>query len=127
MASKYNWDDFGWEKMNSDLERLVAISNYYGSDPDFLLAGGGNTSAKTEDRMFILTGEVKEVLRKGSIISTDCANSETDISDFTVSMTKNRITAEGLAKRCPAKDGERSYGTSGMSMEIHLWPESFIN
>ena len=53
MASKYNWSDFDWDGMGDDIDRLVALSRYYGSDPDFLLAGGGNTSVKTEDSLFI--------------------------------------------------------------------------
>ena len=53
MASKYDWHDFEWDSMGDDLDRIVALSNYYGSDPDFLLAGGGNTSMKTEDSLFI--------------------------------------------------------------------------
>jgi len=53
MASKYNWNDFDWNNMSDDLEKIIALSRYYGSDPDFLLAGGGNTSIKTEDSLFI--------------------------------------------------------------------------
>lgn len=53
MASEYNWNDFDWDNMKDDMDRLVALSRYYGSDPDFLLAGGGNTSMKTEDSLYI--------------------------------------------------------------------------
>ena len=53
MASKYKWDDFQWDSMNDDLDRLVALSNYYGADPDLVLAGGGNSSVKTEDILYI--------------------------------------------------------------------------
>lgn len=35
------------------MEQLVQLSRYYGSDPDFVLAGGGNTSYKTADRLFV--------------------------------------------------------------------------
>ena len=53
MASKYNWNDFDWDNMDDDMDRLLALSLYYGSDPDVLLGGGGNTSIKTEESMFI--------------------------------------------------------------------------
>ena len=53
MASKYNWHNIDWDNMGDDLDKLAAISRYYGSDPDFLLAGGGNTSMKTEDSLYI--------------------------------------------------------------------------
>ena len=36
-----------------DLNRLVLMSNQYGSDPDLVLAGGGNTSLKDEDRLYV--------------------------------------------------------------------------
>jgi rhamnose utilization protein RhaD (predicted bifunctional aldolase and dehydrogenase)/NAD(P)-dependent dehydrogenase (short-subunit alcohol dehydrogenase family) len=53
VASEYNWDDIDWDGMSDDLDRIVALSRYYGSDPDFLLAGGGNTSMKTGDTLYI--------------------------------------------------------------------------
>ena len=38
---------------DSPMDILVKFSNYYGSDPDFILAGGGNTSMKTEESLFV--------------------------------------------------------------------------
>ena len=35
------------------LEKIVAISNEYGSNPDYVLAGGGNTSYKDEEFLYI--------------------------------------------------------------------------
>ncbi len=35
------------------LANLVAVSRRYGADPEWVLAGGGNTSLKTADRLFI--------------------------------------------------------------------------
>jgi NAD(P)-dependent dehydrogenase (short-subunit alcohol dehydrogenase family)/rhamnose utilization protein RhaD (predicted bifunctional aldolase and dehydrogenase) len=35
------------------LKDLLAISHHYGSDPDFLLAGGGNSSYKTDKHLYI--------------------------------------------------------------------------
>ncbi len=53
MASKYDWQEFDWDKMEDDLDKIVALSRYYGSDPDFVLIGGGNTSVKINDSLFI--------------------------------------------------------------------------
>jgi NAD(P)-dependent dehydrogenase (short-subunit alcohol dehydrogenase family)/rhamnose utilization protein RhaD (predicted bifunctional aldolase and dehydrogenase) len=36
-----------------DLAELVALSRHFGSNPDYVLAGGGNTSFKTAGRLFI--------------------------------------------------------------------------
>ena len=35
------------------MKTLIKLSRLYGSDPDFLLAGGGNTSLKTRERLWI--------------------------------------------------------------------------
>ena len=35
------------------LDELVELSNRYGSDPSFVLAGGGNTSFKTADELWV--------------------------------------------------------------------------
>ena len=39
--------------MNTDLQELVKISQYYGKDKRYVIAGGGNTSLKTDDRIWI--------------------------------------------------------------------------
>ena len=37
----------------SDIEKLVEVSRKYGSDDRYVIAGGGNTSFKTEDRLWV--------------------------------------------------------------------------
>jgi rhamnose utilization protein RhaD (predicted bifunctional aldolase and dehydrogenase) len=39
--------------MQADLSELVTISRTYGSDPEFVLAGGGNTSMKNADAIYV--------------------------------------------------------------------------
>ena len=39
--------------MESHLRELTALSRLYGGDPDFVLAGGGNTSFKTADFLYV--------------------------------------------------------------------------
>lgn len=53
MASKYDWNEINWQNIKDDLDKIVVLSRYYGSDPDFVLAGGGNTSVKTDDVLYI--------------------------------------------------------------------------
>ena len=36
-----------------ELEKLAQMSDYYGSDPTLVLAGGGNTSYKTADVLYV--------------------------------------------------------------------------
>ena len=39
--------------MENGLKQLAAMSNRYGADADYVLAGGGNTSYKDEDTLYI--------------------------------------------------------------------------
>ncbi len=45
------WPQFG--SSDSPLEMLVKLSHFFGSDLAYVIAGGGNTSAKIGDRMFV--------------------------------------------------------------------------
>ena len=38
---------------DTPMDALVKLSRFYGSDPEFVLAGGGNTSVKVGDRLFV--------------------------------------------------------------------------
>lgn len=52
MASKFQWNESEIAAKNS-MDQLVEISRYYGSDPEFILAGGGNTSVKIGKDLYI--------------------------------------------------------------------------
>ncbi|MCY2928532.1 MAG: SDR family NAD(P)-dependent oxidoreductase [Planctomycetota bacterium] len=51
MTSKLDWPRF--TDSMSPMEKLVAISRFYGSDADMVLAGGGNTSVKDGATMYV--------------------------------------------------------------------------
>ncbi len=51
MASLTQWPEFS--KSDSPMDVLVKLSHFYGADPEFVLAGGGNTSVKIGDRLFV--------------------------------------------------------------------------
>jgi rhamnose utilization protein RhaD (predicted bifunctional aldolase and dehydrogenase)/NAD(P)-dependent dehydrogenase (short-subunit alcohol dehydrogenase family) len=45
-----------WPKFNTSetaMDQLVKLSQYYGSDPEMVIAGGGNTSCKVDDILFV--------------------------------------------------------------------------
>ena len=48
---KDNWPKF--DDKATLVDKLVGISRYYGADPRFVLAGGGNTSAKTRGVLYV--------------------------------------------------------------------------
>lgn len=39
--------------INEDLKQIVSISNFYGRNPEFVLAGGGNTSCKDDKHLYV--------------------------------------------------------------------------
>jgi rhamnose utilization protein RhaD (predicted bifunctional aldolase and dehydrogenase) len=39
--------------MNPEINELIEISKYYGSNKEFVIAGGGNTSFKDEETIWI--------------------------------------------------------------------------
>ena len=39
--------------MTTDLQSLIDISRHYGDDPTYVIAGGGNTSFKNKERIWI--------------------------------------------------------------------------
>jgi rhamnose utilization protein RhaD (predicted bifunctional aldolase and dehydrogenase)/NAD(P)-dependent dehydrogenase (short-subunit alcohol dehydrogenase family) len=43
----------GFSQTDTPLDQLVKLSHYYGLDVEFVIAGGGNTSVKTGDRLFV--------------------------------------------------------------------------
>jgi rhamnose utilization protein RhaD (predicted bifunctional aldolase and dehydrogenase)/NAD(P)-dependent dehydrogenase (short-subunit alcohol dehydrogenase family) len=51
MVSRIPWPEFG--TADNPLEQLVGLSHFYGSDIDFVIAAGGNTSVKVGDRLYV--------------------------------------------------------------------------
>ena len=51
MTTTPNWPEFSAGA--GEMEHLIGVSQYYGSCTDFVIAGGGNTSAKTADVLYV--------------------------------------------------------------------------
>lgn len=51
MTAQVEWPTYSADA--GPMDKLVGLSRYYGSDPDIVLAGGGNTSVKIGDRLFV--------------------------------------------------------------------------
>jgi rhamnose utilization protein RhaD (predicted bifunctional aldolase and dehydrogenase)/NAD(P)-dependent dehydrogenase (short-subunit alcohol dehydrogenase family) len=70
MVSKMPWPDFSG--LDTPMEQLVKLSHYYGSDVDFVIAGGGNTSVKAEDRLFVkASGTYLANIEAGGFVEMD--------------------------------------------------------
>lgn len=58
----------------SDLEQLREISNFYGKNPEFVIAGGGNTSVKTDDVLYIKpSGTFLGIIKEEDFVAVDRA------------------------------------------------------
>ncbi len=71
---------------STPMEQLVELSRYFGSDTRFVIAGGGNTSLKTTDRLFV----------KGS--GTSLANIDADGFVEMVRAPLSALPAQDLGK-----------------------------
>ena len=55
-----------------DIATLVKISRQYGSDPSIVLAGGGNTSVKTDDCLLVkASGHALATIDEGGFVEMD--------------------------------------------------------
>jgi rhamnose utilization protein RhaD (predicted bifunctional aldolase and dehydrogenase)/NAD(P)-dependent dehydrogenase (short-subunit alcohol dehydrogenase family) len=58
--------------MNQDIKELIEISRYYGADKDFVIAGGGNTSFKNDDTIWVkASGEPLAQLTEDGLVALD--------------------------------------------------------
>jgi rhamnose utilization protein RhaD (predicted bifunctional aldolase and dehydrogenase) len=58
--------------MDTRLRSLVEISNYFGKDPEFVIAGGGNTSYKDENYLWIkASGTSLATIREDGFVKMD--------------------------------------------------------
>ena len=57
------------------MDQLVALSRYYGGDPEFVLAGGGNTSWKSETHLYVkASGTALEFSTRDSFVELERRN-----------------------------------------------------
>ncbi|HUS46984.1 MAG TPA: SDR family NAD(P)-dependent oxidoreductase, partial [Phycisphaerae bacterium] len=67
---KDNWPKF--DDNATLVDKLVGISRYYGADPQFVLAGGGNTSAKTDKVLYVkASGRALATIDAGGFVAMD--------------------------------------------------------
>ena len=75
-ASTRPWPSF--DVTASPLEHLLDLSHYYGSKPEFVLAGGGNTSVKLDERLLVkASGYALATIGPEGIVELDRATLQT--------------------------------------------------
>ena len=113
-----------------EIESLVAISRKYGSDPRFVIAGGGNTSYKNAEKLWVkASGHALATITEDGFAVLDRALLDPMKKKKYSSDTAEREeqVKNDLAAACITKDRRPSVETSlhdcmGFSYVVHLHP-----
>lgn len=112
---------------DSPMDVLVKISRFYGSDPDFIIAGGGNTSAKTADRLFVKgSGTALATIRPEGFVEMDRSGLQMLLErnlPADVDQREEQFKQTILATRIYPERGQRP---SVEAVLHHLMPRTFV-
>ena len=109
------------------VQQLVEISNYYGANPDFVLAGGGNTSYKTDEFLYIKgSGTTLATITADGFVKMDIAALQniwnTTFSDDEAERER-QVLADLMAARCAGEENKRP----SVETSLHqLFPQTFV-
>jgi len=110
-----------------DLTGVVKMSNTYGSNPELVLAGGGNTSVKTEDTLWVKgSGTQLATITAEGFVAMDRKKLAEILTKEYPSEDQAReaaYTADVMTAKCPGEEGKRP------SVEVllhHLFPQTYI-
>lgn len=109
------------------LSILVQYSHRYGKNPEFVLAGGGNTSYKTDDILYIKgSGTSLSTIQEEEFVKID-RPSLAKIWDKTYSNCEKEREAQVLADMMAARlPGEEAKRPSVETLLHNLFPQKFI-
>ncbi|MCK5843409.1 MAG: SDR family NAD(P)-dependent oxidoreductase [Victivallales bacterium] len=113
------------------LDELTELSNMYGSDPEFVLAGGGNTSVKTDDVLFIKPSGIQLAsikaddfikLNRGGVDEVFSLNPPEDASEREELV--KRVMAASVAPGCSGRPSVEAplHHAMNFKLVIHLHP-----
>ncbi|MBQ9310513.1 MAG: SDR family NAD(P)-dependent oxidoreductase [Bacteroidales bacterium] len=116
--------------MEKNIEQLIEVSRRYGADSRFVIAGGGNTSFKTADRLWVkASGHALATIGEDGFAVLDRAKlnpmgTKTYSAD---TAEREAQVKEDLAAACITKDRRPSVETSmhnaiGFAFVVHLHP-----
>jgi rhamnose utilization protein RhaD (predicted bifunctional aldolase and dehydrogenase) len=93
------------------LEELAEISRFYGSNPEYVIAGGGNTSFKDDDYLYIkASGTSLAGMRSGDFVKMDREKLRLIWDKTYPEESESReaaVLADMMAARAPGEDGKR--------------------
>ncbi len=110
-----------------DLTGVVNMSNTYGSDPELVLAGGGNTSVKSESTLWVKgSGTQLATITADGFVAMDREKLAAILTKTYPAEDQAReaaYTADVMAAKCPGEEGKRP------SVEVllhHLFPQTYV-
>ena len=93
------------------LEKLISLSNVYGADPEYVIAGGGNTSWKNDVYMFVKgSGTELASIKEEGFVKVDLAKLDQIWSKSYSSDSDRReeeVLADLMASRYPSEGSKR--------------------
>lgn len=109
------------------LDALVEFSNKYGSDKQLVLAGGGNTSFKTEDIMYIKgSGTALASIKADEFVAMD-RKKLSDMFTKTYPENDNQREAEALKDMMDAKLPGQENKRPSVETTLHsLFPQKYV-
>ena len=113
--------------INEGLAALVEYSRRYGSNPEFVLAGGGNTSFKTEDKLFVKgSGSALSTIKAEQFVKMDRAKLD-EMWQKTYPIDEAEREAAVLADMMDARcKGEESKRPSVETLLHNLLSQQFV-
>ncbi len=111
----------------SPLEHLLDLSHYYGSNPEFVLAGGGNTSVKLGDRLFVkASGYALATIGRGGIVELDRGALQTLLESTLSTDPKQREEQFKAAVLAARVEPQQSRRPSVEAVLHHMIPSRFV-
>jgi len=120
------------------IDALVEVSRYYGKNPDYVLAGGGNTSWKTGDTLYVkasgfslaeaAAGSFVEMDRKALALIWEKTYPESDANDRFGSQRESAVLSDMMAAKKNPHDNKRPsveallHDMMPFSFVVHLHP-----
>ena len=119
-------------ELKKHLEELARVSNHYGANPDTVLAGGGNTSLKTDDTLYIKpSGTELATITADDFVALDRTSVRATLEKaYSVDPMSREaeVKADLLAARLPGQAGRPSVETAlheifqgRFVVHIHPW------
>ena len=116
--------------METSIQKLIDISRKYGADARFVIAGGGNTSFKTNDRLWVkASGHALATIDEDGFAVLDRSQlNPMGEKEYSADVAEREAQVkEDLAAACITKDRRPSVETSlhncmGFAYVVHLHP-----